>query len=363
MDPANPHTKRIRLNVFYDYRPLISKLPAEKRNLEIIKNIDFINILSYPLIQNKNAIISWEHQYENNLKKLLLSKKDKIEKDDLSVYCKNINYLIDIIVQRIRMFKGNEQVKWEHDIEQTSKRVLRDSTWLKCERNFDNHKNRYVYVKKMMYDLCEDMNFIMENENILDDNRSSKFIKRIKYRKDTLMEIYKSFIDRKYFSFDNHCTISYIKDKFEELDFKHKAKQMEAIANKENTIIAQTQTFVQETQEDEITSDGVQATDAENHEELSVELDLNEDSHTEPKLDTTYAAASLAGISLFGTILYKYGPFRNRLNSRRGAINGSNIFPLDNNVYDANLMNNFEYLQTGIPNDEYQLGYGSVTDY
>ncbi|VUZ96663.1 PIR protein [Plasmodium vivax] len=82
-----------------------------------------------------------------------------------------------------------------------------------------------------------------------------------------------------------------------------------------------------------------------------------------PKLDTTYAAASLAGISLFGTILYKYGPFRNRLNSGRGAMNGSNIFPLDNSVYDANLMNNFEYLQTGIPNDEYQLGYGSITDY
>ncbi|SCA83344.1 hypothetical protein PVT01_000005100 [Plasmodium vivax] len=113
--------------------------------------------------------------------------------------------------------------------------------------------------------------------------------------------------------------------------------------------------------------DGEETIDVENPElvdrnldDLQIGLPFNEDP---PKLDTTYAAASLAGISLFGTILYKYGPFRNRLNSRRGAINGSNIFPIDNNVYDANIMNNFEYLQTGIPNDQYQLGYGSITDY
>ncbi|SCA82032.1 hypothetical protein PVC01_000092400 [Plasmodium vivax] len=351
MEPANLHTKTISLDVFLGKRPLIRKLPAEKRNFEIINNIDFKEILRYPVKQKKNPIDSWVKQYENKLKNFLHSKKDEILKENLSVYCRNINYIIDIIVQRIRKFHGTEKIQWENNIEEISKSVLKNNHWLNCERNFDNYENRYVYVKKMMYDLCEDIDYIMKDESILNHNRCSKFIERIKYRKDTLMQIYNSYNYGINFHFDNHCTIPYIKDKFEKLECKPKEEPTEAIANNENTMIAETN--VQETQEE----------DVQDHEALSVELDLNEDSHTEPKLDTTYAAASLAGISLFGTILYKYGPFRSRLNSLRGAINGSNIFPLDNNVYDANTINNFEYLQIGIPNDEYQVGYGSVTDY
>ncbi|CAG9473062.1 unnamed protein product [Plasmodium vivax] len=360
MNPGNLHTKKIPLKVFYDNRSLIRKLPSEKRNFEIIKSIEFIKILNYVLEEKENSINSWVSQYGNKLKKLVLGKKDK---DDFSVYCKNINYLIDIIMQRIRMFKEIKKIKWIDNIHQISKKVLKDNSLSKCERNLDNIDNRYVYVKKMMYDLCEDIDYIMNNEAILNHDNCSIFIKRIEYRKDTLMKIYNSFNYGIKFLFDNQCTISSIKDKFEKLKCKPKDEQTETIPNNENTILNPTETDVQGQREDGMSRDVASPTDEENLEALSVELDLNEDSHTEPKLDTTYAAASLAGISLFGTILYKYGPFRSRFNSRRGAINGSNIFPLDNNIYDANIMNNFEYLQTGIPNDEYQVGYGSVTDY
>ncbi|KMZ88660.1 hypothetical protein PVBG_06022 [Plasmodium vivax Brazil I] len=339
------------------------KLPSEKRNFEIIKSIEFIKILNYVLEEKENSINSWVSQYGNKLKNFLQRKNGYIEKKDHSVYCKNINYIIDIIVQRIRKFKGTEKIQWENNIEEISKSVLRNNHWLNCERNFDNYEYRYVYVKKMMYDLCEDIDYIMNNEAILNHDNCSIFIKRIEYRKDTLMKIYNSFNYGIKFLFDNQCTISSIKDKFEKLKCKPKDEQTETIPNNENTILNPTETDVQGPREDGMSGDVVSPTDEENLEALSVELDLNEDSHTEPKLDTTYAAASLAGISLFGTILYKYGPFRSRFNSRRGAINGSNIFPLDNNIYDANIMNNFEYLQTGIPNDEYQVGYGSVTDY
>ncbi|VVA00111.1 PIR protein [Plasmodium vivax] len=363
MDPANPHTIQISLDVFYDNRPLKKKLPTDIRNLEIIKNIEFVKILNHSLKQDKNAIVSWVNRYEDMLKKFLNKKKNKIKEEDLSFYCKSINYLIDIIAQRIRMFDGIEQVEWENNIQQISKRVLRNNHWLNCERNLDNYENRYVYVKKMMYDLCEDIDYIMNNETILNHKHCPIFIKRIEYRKDTLMKIYKSFIDRKYFLLDNGCTISNIINKFENLECMPKAKPTEAMSDNGDTMLTETETPVQESQGDEISSDVMQAQDVEDLESLSLQLNINENSHTEPRLDTTYAAASLAGISLFGTILYKYGPFRSRLNSLRGARNGSNIFSLDNNVYDETLMNNFEYLQTGIPNGEYQLGYGSVTDY
>ncbi|KMZ88683.1 hypothetical protein PVBG_06090 [Plasmodium vivax Brazil I] len=203
------------------------------------------------------------------------------------------------------MFDGIEKIKWEDEIQQISKRVLFKNTWLGCERNLHNYDNPYVYVKKMMYDLCEDIDYIMKDKKILYNNDCYKFIDRIKYRADTLMEIHNSFIDRNIFIFDDDCTISNIINKFKKLECKTKAEPTEAISDNGDTILNPTEKDVQGPREDEISSDGVQATDAENHEELSVELDLNEDSHTEPKLDTTYAAASLAGISLFGTILYK----------------------------------------------------------
>ncbi|KMZ88642.1 hypothetical protein PVBG_06131 [Plasmodium vivax Brazil I] len=255
--------------------------------------------------QNKNAIISWVEQYENKLNNFLNNNKDTIEKDDLTAYCKNINYLIDIIVQRIRKFDGIERVKWENNIEQKSIKVLSHNTWLNCKRNFENYNKRYVYVKKMMYDLCEDINYIMNDKKILKNNHCSKFIKRIKYRTDTLMKIYDSFIDDQIFHFDHDCTISNIMKKFKELKCVSNAEPTEAIPNNGDTILNPTETDVQGPREDEISDNVVPPTDEENLEALSVELDLNEDSHTEPKLDTTYAAASLAGISLFGTILYK----------------------------------------------------------
>ncbi|SCA60317.1 hypothetical protein, conserved [Plasmodium vivax] len=153
-------------------------------------------------------------------------------------------------------------------------------------------------------------------------------------------------------------------NKFEKLECKPKAKPTEARSDNADTKLTPTHTYLEEQQEDEIKGDAMPEIDLENPESLSLQIDLNEDhtqTDTQPKLDTTYAAASLAGISLFGTILYKYGPSGFWLYPRRGASIRSKVFPLGNNLYDASTMDNFEYLQTGIPNGQYRVGYGSVT--
>ncbi|KMZ87855.1 hypothetical protein PVBG_05792 [Plasmodium vivax Brazil I] len=160
----------------------------------------------------------------------------------------------------------------------------------------------------MMYDLCEDIDYIMKDVNLLNHKRCSKVIKRIKYRKDTLKKIYNSFNDGINYFFDNHCTISDIMNKFEKLECKPKAKPTEARSDNADTKLTPTHTYLEEQQEDEIKGDAMPEIDLENPESLSLQIDLNEDhtqTDTQPKLDTTYAAASLAGISLFGTILYK----------------------------------------------------------
>ncbi|KMZ76999.1 hypothetical protein PVIIG_06554 [Plasmodium vivax India VII] len=188
------------------------------------------------------------------------------------------------------------------------------------------------------------------------------------------MKFFYAFYKKSMFDLKNKCSIAFINDNIRKISCNKVEEQSKTIVASEGAAVSAsssaeradqhggegaTETGVFQASGDD---DGLDDPGRDNPipEDLEISLAFNEDP---PKLDTTYAAASLAGISLFGTIIYKYGPFRNRFNSRRGAINGSNIFPLDNNVYDANTMNNFEYLQTGISNDEYQLGYGSVTDY
>ncbi|KMZ92495.1 hypothetical protein PVMG_06138 [Plasmodium vivax Mauritania I] len=208
-----------------------------------------------------------------------------------------------------------------------------------------------------MYDLFDDIEYMLSHQNNRNRTQCLNMFNRIKYRLGILRKIYVAVRDKRIFNLDDSCTFSIINKKFQTLKCNSVSKPPKSVLRTDSPQKTLTPTDSPGLLESRVTEEAEDPIDAEN---LEISLSINEDP---PKLDTTYAAASLAGISLFGTILYKYGPFRNRFNSRRGAINGSNIFPIDNHVYDANTMNNFEYLQTGITNDEYQVGYGSVTDY
>ncbi|CAI7721737.1 PIR protein [Plasmodium vivax] len=259
--------------------------------------------------------------------------------------------------EKLNNFNKSKFFHSSHKFDENSIRILNSYPSLKCPRNLYTYEDKNLYVKKIMYDLFDDIEYMLSDDKILSGEQCSKMVDRIKYRWGILTDIYVAVSDKNIFTLDNNFTFSIIGEKLQGLSCKKTSELSQTVAVAEPQPLTDTPNSEGDLLETEVRED------EEDLESLSDGFGLNEDSHTEPKLDTTYAAASLAGISLFGTILYKYGPFRNRLISRRGGINGSNIFPLDNNVYDANIMNNFEYLQTGIPNDEYQVGYGSVTDY
>ncbi|CAG9475202.1 unnamed protein product [Plasmodium vivax] len=355
---------------FYDKDAFESnkKLPSELRNIDIISGIKFGEFLKYVNENDESNVISWLNQHRNKLKLYLNRKKNKLNQQKRDKYCTNLNYILDFVVQALKNFNNSiEFFKLIHDFDENSKNILNSYESLKCPRNLHNSKDKNLYIKKIMYDLFDDIKYMLSVQNKLRGTPCSKMIKRINYRRGILREIYVAVDDKSIFNFDNDCTLSKIDEKLQSLKCNTTPKTPKAMSVTEpqpTTEVTGSEGDLLKSRESE---DGEETIDVENPElvdrnldDLQIGLPFNEDP---PKLDTTYAAASLAGISLFGTILYKYGPFRNRLNPRRGAINGSNIFPLDNNVHDATLMNNFEYLQTGIPNDEYQLGYGSVTDY
>ncbi|KNA01546.1 hypothetical protein PVNG_04992 [Plasmodium vivax North Korean] len=370
MDPGYLKISHVPFKVFYDKDAIKSgkKLPSEQRNIDIIRGIKFGEFLKSINSKNNNNIISWLNNHKKQLERYLETKKNKFNPKEPLKYCKHLNYILDFVVQALKNFNNSiEFFKLIHDFDENSKNILNSYESLKCPRNLRNSENKNLYIKKIMYDLLDDIEYMLSRQNNQIRAQCLKMFNRIKYRRGILGNIYNTVSDRSIFHSDNDCTLSKIDEKLQSLKCNTTPKTPKAMSVTEpqpTTEVTGSEGDLLKSRESE---DGEETIDVENPElvdrnldDLQIGLPFNEDP---PKLDTTYAAASLAGISLFGTILYKYGPFRNRLNPRRGAINGSNIFPIDNNVYDANTMNNFEYLQTGIPNDEYQLGYGSVTDY
>ncbi|SCA60730.1 Plasmodium vivax Vir protein, putative [Plasmodium vivax] len=364
----------IPFKLIFDKDNPIKDLPSDRRNIDIIRGVNFGIILGHIHRKNKNGIESWIKGYENKLTEYLNKKQNSQNNNDSGKYCTNLNYILDYIVQGIYNLNVFDRIRWTDRIENISMDTLLKYPLLNCKRNLKNSENKYLFFKKLMLDLCEDIGYFKTNKNNLINKRNCpKILARLQYRKETLMQFFYASYYKDMFDIKDECSISFINDNFSDISCNNVKEQSKTTGPSEGERVTASSSAdrADQLQEGAIETgvfqasgddDGLDDPGRDNPipEDLEISLAFNEDP---PKLDTTYAAASLAGISLFGTILYKYGPFRNRFNSRRGAISGSNIFPTDNHVYDANIMNNFEYLQTGIPNDEYQVGYGSVTDY
>ncbi|VUZ95001.1 PIR protein [Plasmodium vivax] len=365
-------------------------LPSDKRNIDIIHGVKFGTILKHIYNKNKDDIDSWINGYEKNLTDYLNRKHNSWKKNDPVKYCTNLNYILDYIVQGINNLNMYECVRWTHFLQQYSMDTLHKYHSLNCKRDLDNYKNKHLFFKKLMLDLCEDIEYIKNKKFSRKYSDCPIIISRLEYRKKILMDFFYTLTNKSIFELNDACSIDFIHKNISSLKCNEIERQpnttgapklwritTSSSADRENPsreerIIRNPEEKASgKTNEQALETDALQNPGHDDDlnelepvdpipEDLTINLPVNDDP---PKLDTTYAAASLAGISLFGTILYKYGPFRSRLNSLRGARNGSNVFPLDNNMYDANIMNNFEYLQTGIPNGEYQVGYSSITDY
>ncbi|SCA59614.1 VIR protein [Plasmodium vivax] len=369
MDSGKLNIKHIPFKVFYD-KSIVgknNKLPSEKRNIEIIKGITFGEFLIHIKDNDKSKIKAWLNQHENKLKNHLSIMQDKLKQQERDIYCKNLNYILDFVVQAIDNLNVFEFARLTHDFQEKSRDVLKIYTELNCFRNYNNSDDKNIYITKIMYDLFEDIQYMLSDEKILSSKPCSKMVGRIKDRWKILIDIYNVVTDRKNFYSDEKCTFPIINQMIHTLKCKKTPKGAKTVTVAELQPLNEIPGSQRDSSESRGTEDVEDAKDVENAEsvdpfpdDLTFSLPVNEDP---PKLDTTYAAASLAGISLFGIILYKYTPFGSLLNPRRGARIRGNVFPLGNNVYDASIMNNFEYLQTGIQDGQYQVGYGSVTDY
>ncbi|KMZ94920.1 hypothetical protein PVMG_05531 [Plasmodium vivax Mauritania I] len=306
MDSGRLQISQITFKVLYDdsvgkkYR-----LPSEQRNFDIIKGITFGELLKYVKKKDENNIKSWLGQHENKLKNYISIKQTELKQEERDKYCTHLNYILDFVVQAVNNFNKRKFFQLIHQFDENSIKILNSFSSLNCERNIYNSDDKNLYIKKIMYDLCDDIEYMLSDKNIPSGTPCSKMIGRIKNRGGILLAIYDRVRNKNIFTFDNNCTISIIREKLRGLSCKKTPILQPTVTVTEPESTTEVPGSEGDLLKTRAIEDGEDPLGAEDLGSLPVELDLNEDSNTEPKLDTTYAAASLAGISLFGTILYK----------------------------------------------------------
>ncbi|SCO70939.1 VIR protein [Plasmodium vivax] len=214
-----------------------------------------------------------------------------------------------------------------------------------------------------MHDLCEDIAYIINEKTKIHKNSDCKdIISRVSERREKLRKVYHTNQYHSVFDFDKKCTIDYIMNKFSGNECEIVDKPPNAMEPTDNILNQQTEQVPDPDPDPEAEPEQEDDVDLSVTEVTDLEMDLQLPPVEEPKLDTTYAAASLCGVSLIGAMIYKFKPFG--FGSRApGMRNGMGGYPLPHAANGDYFMDNFEYLQTSIPNNEYHLGYGPAADH
>ncbi|CAI7718275.1 hypothetical protein PVPAM_030027700 [Plasmodium vivax] len=359
----------------------IEFLPSRRRTNDIIRGIEFMDIMDHINDENVANVEKWLNNFNTNLKTYLNGIRAKKEKIDTNVHCRDLNYIIDTILERISKLTRIDRVKWDHDIQKISNNLLNyEFMNLNCARNMYNSNNDYMHIKKYIHDLCEDIGHILKKKNWLRKRKvlCNNVISRVLERQKQLLDVFHTNTSHSVFNFDKNCTIDYIMNNFSGNECNivpERARAME-----------QTRSILKKPSEEDsrpalLTVPGPdldkgpdkaleEASEQEDGEfdlsgpevkDFRMNMPLQLPPGEEPKLDTTYAAASLCGVSLIGAMIYKFKPFG--FGSRAPRMrNGMGGYPLPHAANGDYVMGNFEYLQTGTPNHDYHLGYGPAAD-
>ncbi|KMZ88929.1 hypothetical protein PVBG_06387 [Plasmodium vivax Brazil I] len=257
--------------------------------------------------ENIRLIQIWLDNFEQNLKKYLNHVSAKMAKINTDIHCRDLNYILDAILERIFESKRIEHVKWQHYVQEPSLKLLNNVfTNLKCPRNTYDFNNKFIHIKKHMHDLCEDIAYIINEKTKIHKNSDCKdIISRVSERREKLRKVYHTNQYHSVFDFDKKCTIDYIMNKFSGNECEIVDKPPNAMEPTDNILNQQTEQVPDPDPDPEAEPEQEDDVDLSVTEVTDLEMDLQLPPGEEPKLDTTYAAASLCGVSLIGAMIYK----------------------------------------------------------
>ncbi|CAI7724199.1 PIR protein [Plasmodium vivax] len=330
----------------------IKDLPSLKNFTQLMLRLKFENIVGFIRKKNKNWISIWINYLEDRLNQYVNVKKEKDNGSLPPKICRDINYILDIINEGILALRGPESVRLTYRIEMIAKKVLDANKELRCNREIHHITGDDIYYRKVMDDICMDIPYIKDKMNeIKQSNNCKKIVSHFEEKRNLFINKYQNKLNNKFFQFDTNCTIEKIKNELQTFNC------ITLDETGAQTLVDTPTAVSVEAGEDGLMEPTLEEAQAAQKLENLLQQGLQEET---PNFDTTYAAASLTGVSLFGVLLYKYTNLGSWLNSRNGSNRGMNRFPMHGELNEDLLMNNFEYLQTGIPNQQYHLAYNSI---
>ncbi|KMZ88927.1 hypothetical protein PVBG_06331 [Plasmodium vivax Brazil I] len=303
----------------------VDYLPSIKRTNKLIKDIKFVEVMSYIDNKKEDQLDVWINNFKSNLDKYLSSIRNELRGNSAYIHCRDLNYILDTIIERIFKLNLNNKIRWQHYIQEYAINLLNNKFKdLNCTRKIYDSDNKYIHIKKRMYDLCEDIEHINKEKTNLQKRKPycNRVISRILERRKELEDKYYESQYHPVFKFDEKCTIDYI---MTNLSGKECNKVVKPPKDREQTrspMMAQTGegpvSALQTAPGPALVTDSGPGPDPESEQEdgiddpgateelgLGIDIPLELPSGEEPKLDTTYAAASLCGVSLIGAMIYK----------------------------------------------------------
>ncbi|CAI7720813.1 hypothetical protein PVPAM_100007700 [Plasmodium vivax] len=281
--------------------------------------------------------------------------------------CSDLNFIINVIAERIEKSKLDNKMHHSHKVLETSKELINRHSSIKCDRSFNDDIKDGAIFKRYFDNLCEDCSFIISNtEKIKKGGKCNAIVNDIRKRKkalgDAVFNIFKKDFDS-FFNIIGECNTHM--NKILEGNFCAILRGGVDSATRQNVkgSSAHPAGALDAEQAEEESADHGAGEDIDNDmvpplESLELELGNNEEP---PDLNTTYAASTLLGTSLMAIILYKFKPFNSRIPSKN--LRRAQIIPA---VHDGEatgwLLNNFDYQEMNSDHHEYHMPYGAVNN-
>ncbi|SBS94231.1 PIR Superfamily Protein [Plasmodium ovale curtisi] len=185
--------------------------PSRAYYIDLINSIRYVNIKNYIKAKNKQKISRWLSNIEDLLNKYLSKNATQWEKINPKKRCRDINHILDDIIQKMVASKIFGYVKWENEIDITVKKSLRKYVSLDCRRTYDNVDKQNIKLRKTLDDICEDTIYIHNNiTKFIERGSCDEVTSELEARFRNFIEKQTPHIDMNAFHFDNECKLENI---------------------------------------------------------------------------------------------------------------------------------------------------------
>ncbi|SCO65450.1 VIR protein [Plasmodium vivax] len=315
----------------------VKDLPSKKFYNKVKDAILYEDILKYIRSNDIKNVEIWIDKFRERLLNYLMNETAEWKSIKPEKRCSDLNFIIDVIVERIEKSKLRDNIYHAHNVLKTSTELINHHSPTNCARSFNTNIKDGVIFKRYFDNLCEDSSFIISNIEQIKKGGKCKAIVKCSTNMAKIFE-------------GKFCAILP-----GELDSEKSQNVKGSSEHPEGTLVAEQ---VKEELED---SAAGEVTDKDMSPPLhSFDLELGNDEKP-LDLNTTYAASTLLGTSLMAIILYKFKPFNSRIPSKN--LRRAQIIPA---VHDGEatgwLLNNFDYQEMNSDHHEYHMPYGAVNN-